>query len=95
VQAASASFSLKILPEVQSALSAGKAVVALESTIISHGTPRVPAACDTDSILHAWPQSENQLPYPHAPAICLHPSAHKFSTTFSSERSKDHNLLTQ
>ena len=30
---------LEVSPEVQGALTAGKAVVALESTIISHGMP--------------------------------------------------------
>ena len=30
---------LNILPEVQDALNAGRAVVALESTIVAHGMP--------------------------------------------------------
>ena len=47
---------LKILPEVSEALSSGKAVVALESTILAHGLPHpenINLANDISSIIRS------------------------------------------
>ena len=52
----SARLSLTVAPEVQAALDAGRPVVALESTIISHGLPRprnLEVALELEAMLRA------------------------------------------
>ena len=67
-QATSSSQQLKILPEVQRALEAGKAVVALESTIISHGGARWRPEVDP-----AGPPCAHLCVPPPAPPACPGP----------------------
>ena len=52
---------LSIHPEVAAALKAGKAVVALESTVISHGLP-YPANVETANALEAAIRAEGAVP---------------------------------
>ena len=60
---------LDVNPEVSAAIAAGKPVVALESTIISHGMPypqNVETALSVEKIIRENGKPERQLPRPAA-----------------------------
>ena len=52
---------VELLPEVKSAVDAGKPVVALESTVIAHGLPR-PQNLDTARRLQSVVRSQGAIP---------------------------------